>query len=1065
MREVETARGRSGPDAVEAPDLPTRIGRFAVLHALGAGGMGLVCAAYDAELDRKVAIKLLRPNKAHSGRSTLGQARLLREAQAMARLAHPNVVTVHEVGTFGDQVFIAMEFIAGMTLKRWLRRNRRPWQEVVPVFVQAGRGLAAAHAAGLIHRDFKPDNVMVSEDRAGRVDRVRVFDFGVVQETREAAFRQSSTNLSFRTPQPDHLDTSSSSLGSGSRSLERSSDEFLRSGEEVTRSVRLGRMRSLSLPPQSDPPRVPGLQDSDSVHGEEDDSTSNLTAAGALVGTPPYMAPEQYDQVADARSDQFSFCAALYEALYRKRPFTGESPSKLRDAKRAGAIRPPPRQHSVPSWLHRIIVRGMAPDPARRFSSMEALLADLERDHSRKPALLFAAAILVISAGLGWALVGAREDPCADAAAPLREVWNPELRERIHSAFRASARPYAEASWTAVHASLDAYAQTWTHQRVGLCQAARDPLPGPQIAARSLCLEHRRQELGALVELLLRADGAVVDHAVQAAAQLKPVATCHDIEALLARAAPPPPPALASGAAAVDQRLAEVQAREQTGQISEGVELAGTAVSDARALGHPPLVAEALYWQGLLRSRVSASRMGESELREAVMLGEESRNDQVVARALTELVRVVGVDQERDAEGMLYAELAGAALRRIGDDAGEAVRLGYLGHLLEFRGDLPNAHTVYTRALELARRTFPEEHPQVATALDDLAGMQLRRGEFADAEANYTAVLQIREASQGSGHPRVAEALGHLGIAAVEQGEHARARGLFEQALAICDSLQVCSPADRAEALINLGRVEQKDGHLGLAESYHEEALALIERLYGREHARVAALRITLGELSAQQNRHDEAASYYQRALEIQRGIYEEDNPAMISVHEHRGRLALARGRPAEARAEFERVVAIRDKNDGFEDHFLAATLVELGQLARAERRWQDAIALAARARQIYRRLLDEDHRDVVRATHLLARAYLGGGDPIAAEVLLDMSLQAQTTSSPAPATVHETRFLLAQALAARTGSDALARRLRAQSLAEAALAGERALPGRAAAVAEIDAWLRSGTR
>ena len=1063
-------KSRAGPDAVEAPELPTRIGRFAVLHALGAGGMGLVCAAYDAELDRKVAIKLLRPNKAHSGRSTLGQARLLREAQAMARLAHPNVVTVHEVGTFGDQVFIAMEFIAGMTLKRWLRRARRSWQEVVPVFVQAGRGLAAAHAAGLIHRDFKPDNVMVSEDRAGRVDRVRVFDFGVVQETREAAFRQSSTNLTFRTPHPDQLDTNSSGARSVERSSERSSerlsDEFLRSGEEVTRSVRLGRVRSRSLPPQSEPPRVPGLADSDSVHGEEDDSTSNLTAAGALVGTPPYMAPEQYDQVADARSDQFSFCAALYEAVYRKRPFTGESPSKLREAKRAGAIRRPPRQHSVPKWLHRIIVRGMAPDPARRYSSMEALLADLERDHSRKPALLIAAAILVLSATLGWALVGSREDPCAGAAASLAEVWNPELRERIHTAFRVSARPYAEASWSAVDASLAAYAETWTLQRISLCQAARDPLPGPQLDARSLCLEHRRHELGALVELLTHADGAVVDHAVQAAAQLQPVAACHDIEALLARAAPPPPPALASGAALVDQHLAEVQAREQTGQISEGVELATAAVSDARALGHAPLVAEALYWQGLLRSRMSASRMGEAELREAVMLGEESRNDQVVAWALTELVRVVGVDQERHPEGVLYAELAQAALRRIGDDAGETVRLGYLGHLLEARGDLPTAYLVYTRALELARKTYPEEHPQVATALDDLAGMQLRRGDYAAAEANYTAVLEIREASQGSGHPQVAEALGHLGRAAVEQGEHARARGLFEQALEICDSMQVCSPGDRAEALINLGRVEQKDGHLGLAETYHEEALALSERLYGREHARVAGLLITLGELSTAQSRHDEAASHYQRAFEIQRGLYEEDNPALIAIHEHLGRLALARGRLGEARAEFVKVVEIHDKNDSFEDHALAGTLVELGRLAVADRRWPDAIAVVSRARQIYRRLLEEDHVDVVRATHLLARAYLGGADPIAAEVLLETSLMAQTGVVPTPATIHETRFLLAQALTARAGSDALARRLRAHSLAEAALAGERALPGRVAAATEIDGWLRdSGTR
>ena len=312
-----------------------------MLHALGAGGMGLVCAAYDAELDRKVAIKLLRPRMAHSaGRSTLGQARLLREAQAMARLAHPNVVTVHEVGTFGDQVFIAMEFIAGMTLKRWLRRTRRSWHEVVPVFVQAGRGLAAAHAAGLIHRDFKPDNVMVSEDRAGRVDRVRVFDFGVVQETREAAFRQSSANLSFRTPHPDGLETSSSALSSGTRSVERSGDEVLRSGEEITRSVRLGRMRSRSLPPQGETPRAPGLQDSDSVHGEEDDSTSNLTAAGALVGTPPYMAPEQYDHVADARSDQFSFNLAPWRQNIGSIQFFSGAGPRLRPVSNFDVARP-----------------------------------------------------------------------------------------------------------------------------------------------------------------------------------------------------------------------------------------------------------------------------------------------------------------------------------------------------------------------------------------------------------------------------------------------------------------------------------------------------------------------------------------------------------------------------------------------------------------------------------------------------------------------------------------------------------------------------------------------------
>ena len=218
--ELSTPTGTLGASdsgiVLDRDGTPNKIGRFLVLQRLGSGGMGLVYSAFDEQLDRKVAIKLLRPHVAHSGRATLGQARLLREAQAMARLAHPNVVTVHEVGTFGDQVFIAMEFLSGVTLKSWLRRTTRRWQEVVDVFVQAGRGLAAAHAAGLIHRDFKPDNVMVLEDPGtGKVMRVCVFDFGVVQEVREAALRHGGETIDTggarRTPNPDPEDRRRSS--------------------------------------------------------------------------------------------------------------------------------------------------------------------------------------------------------------------------------------------------------------------------------------------------------------------------------------------------------------------------------------------------------------------------------------------------------------------------------------------------------------------------------------------------------------------------------------------------------------------------------------------------------------------------------------------------------------------------------------------------------------------------------------------------------------------------------------------------------------------------------------
>ena len=162
------ARGFS----LERPIVGDSVGRYTVLSQLGSGGMGFVLAAYDPELDRRVALKLLKRNAA----SKEGTRRLQREAQALARLSHPNVVTVYEVGVHSGETFIAMEFIRGQTLRDWLEQEPRTWQAIRTVFLDAGRGLAAAHAAALIHRDFKPDNVMVGDD-----GRVLVMDFGIVR--------------------------------------------------------------------------------------------------------------------------------------------------------------------------------------------------------------------------------------------------------------------------------------------------------------------------------------------------------------------------------------------------------------------------------------------------------------------------------------------------------------------------------------------------------------------------------------------------------------------------------------------------------------------------------------------------------------------------------------------------------------------------------------------------------------------------------------------------------------------------------------------------------------------
>jgi serine/threonine protein kinase len=292
------------------------VGRYVVLSRLGAGAMGVVLAAYDPELDRKIALKLLKPRA--SGDRATAQSRLQREAQALAKLSHPSVVGVHDVGVHESRVFLAMEFIEGRTLGQWLEAGGRSWQEIVEVFAAAGRGLEAAHAQGLIHRDFKPENVMVGAD-----GRVRVMDFGLARA--------------------DTDDVES------------------------------------SLPPDAEDDT--GISTASAL-------STRLTRTGAVMGTPAYMAPEQFQRrELDARTDQFAYCVALYEALYRTRPFEGKTLGRLVLAVTEGSVVTPPRNTDVPGWLAELVMRGLRPGPEDRFADMTELLAAFGRGEERWHAL------------------------------------------------------------------------------------------------------------------------------------------------------------------------------------------------------------------------------------------------------------------------------------------------------------------------------------------------------------------------------------------------------------------------------------------------------------------------------------------------------------------------------------------------------------------------------------------------------------------------------------------------------------------------------------------------------
>ena len=503
-----------------------RSGAIVVLGLVGRGGMGDVYAAYDPELDRKIAVKLLRARPSAGQSTSEGRTRLLREAQAIAKLSHPNVVVVYDVGTFDEAVFIAMEFIDGDTVRYWLNASTRDWREVLRVFVAAGRGLAAAHDAGLVHRDFKPDNVMV-----GRDGKVRVMDFGLARQTgvadpvsprrpaarriggrareerrdrrrcRSRSCRRSPTVCRGRSP-----------AGPSDRTSRRRSTWTSRAWCRRPTAARARRSRraSCSTATASASPRA---------------LETNLTQTGAMLGTPAYMAPEQFaSKPGDARTDQFSFCVALYESLYGERPFEGKSFMALMASVAKGVVREAPEGTKVPSWVRRVILRGLLPSADARHPSMTALLDALEKDpsvaHRRWAA---GAATVVMAAGMviGAArTLQARHSPCEGGALKLAGVWEPipattARKQAIHSAFVATGKSYAEKTFETVKRALDKYTAAWTATYTDACEATavRGEQSAEVLDLRMSCLQGRLDSVKALTDLFAHADGNTIEKA------------------------------------------------------------------------------------------------------------------------------------------------------------------------------------------------------------------------------------------------------------------------------------------------------------------------------------------------------------------------------------------------------------------------------------------------------------------------------------------------------------------------------------------------------------------------
>jgi eukaryotic-like serine/threonine-protein kinase len=810
-------------------------GRFVVARRIGAGGMGAVYAAHDPELDREVAIKVLLPTRVEDLR---GRDRMLREAQSLARLSHPNVVQIYDVGKTDELVWLAMELVAGQTLAAWLARDPPPpWRDVVDAFVQAGRGLAAAHDVGLVHRDFKPHNALVSPERGHPLGRVRVLDFGLAR-----------------------------------------------------------------------------LVD-DEAEGERTPATSiEVTRTGDMIGTPAYMAPEQLrGEPADARTDQYNFCASLFQGLYGVRPFSGEDVASLTHATLEGEIVARPAGRRVPGRIEAAVMRGLARDPADRFVSMDALLDELRPPQRR--ALVIGGALLV-AAGIAAVVIVTREpgalERCLDAASSTRPAWDDAARERTRSAFMATQAAYAAPSFERIDRTLARYGDEIVAARTSTCRDTYET--ATQSAAmfdlRSSCLERARTSADAATAVLETADAETVRNAVRIADGLPALSRCEDTDALAAAVPPPSDPATAERVAGLRGHLDRASALDRASKYADGLAEAQSVAAEASRVEYRPLQLEAEL--AIAQAERSLGQLDEatSRMREIYWRALGAGLDAIAYEAAWKLTADLGPHQQKTDEAKVWLRNALALHER--SDAGEIERARLLGldaDLRKLAAELRAAEPLYQqaiaickalgaralegklhndywdllrqegrwaeseaeieRALATSRELYGEGHPETAKPLLNSAIAAINREDYTTCETRARAALAILEAALPPDSPDLATALNVLGVALLEQQRLDEARTVLKRGLAIREKASGDAHRETIMYLNNLGRLEWLAYDLPAAMAYQQRAHEAAIAMLGEHHPLVANTYTSLGSTLWDMHDYAGSAKHLEAALKI----------------------------------------------------------------------------------------------------------------------------------------------------------------------------------------------------
>lgn len=921
--------------------------------------MGIVYEAHDPELERTVAIKLVRPAAAADDDDD-APARLLREAQAMALLQHPNVVPVYDAGRSGGHVYLVMERLTGDSLRRWLERQR-PWQEIVAVFAAAGRGLAAAHAAGIVHRDFKPANVVVGEDGG-----VFVLDFGLAH----AASRDSP-----------------------SRSRSR------------------------------DPPttfRARGVDAEDSTG--TDRLSARLTRVGLVMGTPRFMAPEQHeDGDVDPRTDQYSLCVALYQALFGVAPYTGGSTAELLQAKLAERRQAPVRGSDVPRSLRRAIERGLAADPGARHPSMARLLDALEPRASRWRAMAIGGGALALAAA---AVIVEPVEPDPDACTDVptvEQLWSGARRDEAERAIAGAQRGYAADTWTRVDAAMGQWARSWVAAQTEACADASE---GADVVR--WCLADRRGAFGEAAAVLAEVDADALGRVVRVVTSLPAPAGCETASDEASWATLPADPELRSAIGRARARLARASALEKMGRWDDSILVGREALAAAQATGFAPAIAEVEYQLGMSLCFGQQCEEGERLLVEAVHKAEAVGHASVVVSAASGLTFITGSMDNRYDEAIRWARLGQAHLERVADDGNrEANLLDALGAVYSSRGEPAQAEPLHRQAIALHVSAHEEQSDEtdeadedrrersigLATSRNNLGIALYSLGRFEEAIEQYEQVVKLREVALGEHHPDVGAAYNNLANALMQIRRLDEARDEHVRSMAIWEAGLGRKHPFIGASLNNLGNVEYNLGDFEAAEARYREALALRLEVLPPDHVDLAATRLNLGAVLTERKAYVEAQAIIMQANEVFETVLGEDHPYAVSS---RGSLA---------------------------------------ELRRLQGDLDGAIAQQRAVVQTQQRVLPADHPELGAAYVSLGNMLDEAGDADGARQELERAVAVYEKGSPDPLELARARFELAKL---EVSVDPGRARARADAAAATMADHEEAADERA----DVEAWL-----